>query len=140
MQTTHRIPWQRLAYGYSEVTYAEGEPVDFAKLALEALTMEDSYLASLPERVPVSQGDPGWAPESQDAQRGRQEPRQGGSRPSSGLLCPTHHIGLVETIAKYQEYDDGPNGEKVPAKFFCPGKENGTGQNHSVWRSQAVPA
>ncbi len=82
---------------------------------------------------------PGAPPVQQQPPAAPQRPQGGQQRPPSGLLCTQHHTMLVESIAKYQEYDE-VDGQQVPAKFFCPGDKNGTGANHSVWRSQAIPA
>lgn len=72
------------------------------------------------------------APPRQAAPRGGQQKR------GSGLFCPDHpSIELLQSAEQYQEYDE-VDGERLPAKFFCPGKANGTGKNHSVWRSKAV--
>lgn len=79
-------------------------------------------------------------PRGADGQRGtpsQQRPAGGPQKRGSGLWCPDHDgVELVESKAEYQTYDD-VDGQQVPAKFFCPGESNGTGSNHSVWRSKA---
>ena len=100
-------------------------------------TFEDG--TPLPPEDSAPQNDADLAPnERRHHEAPRQQPRAGAKR-GSGLFCPDHQrIELIQSADQYQEWDDGPNGEKVPAKFFCPGKENGTGRNHSIWRSRAL--
>jgi len=58
-------------------------------------------------------------------------------RPGTGLFCPDHtRVELVLSKDEYQPKDD--SGQILRDKFFCPAKENGTGKNHNVWRSQAL--
>ena len=63
----------------------------------------------------------------------RAAPRQ--QREGTGLFCEDHpSVEVIETQKKWQEFDDDGN----PDKFFCPGKENGTGENHNVFRRQTL--
>ena len=60
-------------------------------------------------------------------------------RAASGAFCPQHEgIEVIVSAPQYQQYDEDENGQQVPAKFYCPGTKNGTGKNHSLWRSQLV--
>ena len=63
--------------------------------------------------------------------------RSGGPKKGTALFCADHpNVQVIETKAEWQEMND----EGLPDKFFCPGKENGTGENHNVYRRQAVLA
>ena len=71
------------------------------------------------------------------------QPASRGSRQQgSGLYCPEHPaVQAVLSKKEYQKYDDGPDGpEPVPARYFCPGKGNGTGENHSLWLRDLLEA
>jgi len=92
------------------------------------------FLAAYQDAFPPSQ-----TPVRQVAPRQSAPAAPRGTQNGTGLYCPDHEgVQLIESAAQYQTYDEGPDGEPIPAKFFCPGRENGTGKNHSVWRSKAV--
>ena len=60
-------------------------------------------------------------------------------QPGMTLYCPEHEgVKLIQTKAQWQVYDE-IDGQSVPAKYFCPGEENGTGANHSLWRRDGIP-
>jgi hypothetical protein len=85
-------------------------------------------------------GDTVAAPSAAPQGDGRAAPAQRRSRNAqagTGLFCPQHRkVELVETKKEWQEYTD----EGLPDKFFCPGRENGTGENHQVYRREAEGA
>lgn len=158
---TAHIPIPSIDYAYITVPLETdagwvAERITAMRLAYRAAA-DDAQREWLAERVEQQIGEqaggsPPLPPEPPDLQPQRpqqaaQPPQQtrggngnaSGQRPSggTGLWCPEHDsVQLVESLAKYQTYDD-VDGVQLPAKFFCPGKENGTGQNHQVWRSQA---
>jgi hypothetical protein len=58
---------------------------------------------------------------------------------STGAFCPEHPgVEVVPSKAQYARFEEDENGQQVQANFFCPGKENGTGKNHNLWRRQLV--
>lgn len=122
---TVRIPWGT-PYGYAEYTYdpaSETKP-DWRAVMASVKAIEDTYKA-------VFNGSAPSAPQA--------EPAPARPTPSGSLFCPDHpQVALVQSADKFQEWDEGPNGERIAAKFFCPGDKNGVGKNHSVWRSKAV--
>lgn len=141
---THRIPW-RTPYGWTEIVYESGEALDYPQLALDAVTMEDSYAALLPkqeiENVPERQYEDAPPEYGEPPREQRREPPRGSQRPQSatqrgsGFYCPNHpNVEVRESAPQYQTYDD-VDGVQMPAKFYCPGASNGTGKNHSLWRS-----
>ena len=136
----------RRAYSYVEIAYGDGElptpdEVEAAWILVGMLDEGDheneqtfSDGTPLPSEDSAPRNDADTAP----ADRQPARPQQGGKR-GSGLFCPDHtRIELIQSADQYQQWDEGPSGEKVAAKFFCPGKENGTGRNHSIWRSRAL--
>lgn len=53
--------------------------------------------------------------------------------------CPTHGIPAMPSKLEYQEIEiDADTGAERYAKYFCPGKENGTGRNHNLYARQLV--
>ena len=56
-------------------------------------------------------------------------------------FCPDHpRSKALPSIAKYQEIEFDEEGNEKYSKYFCSGKDNGTGKNHSLWRRQVIPA
>jgi hypothetical protein len=56
-------------------------------------------------------------------------------------FCPDHpNVAALPSIPKYQEVEMGEDGYERYAKYFCPGKENGTGANHNLYARQLVAA
>jgi hypothetical protein len=56
-------------------------------------------------------------------------------------FCPTHpDVAALPSLPKYQEVEMGEDGYERYAKYFCPGKENGTGQNHQLFARQLIAA
>ena len=56
-------------------------------------------------------------------------------------FCPSHpSVAALPSLPKYQEVEMGEDGYERYAKYFCPGKENGTGQNHQLFARQLVGA
>ena len=54
-------------------------------------------------------------------------------------FCPDHpNVAALPSIPKYQEVEIGEDGYERYAKYFCPGKENGTGQNHNLYARQLI--
>jgi hypothetical protein len=54
-------------------------------------------------------------------------------------FCPDHpNVAALPSIPKYQEVEMGEDGYERYAKYFCPGKENGTGANHNLYARQLV--
>jgi len=144
---THRIPW-RAPYGYSEVVYETGEAVDFAALALDAVTMEDSHAAYLqkdeppaPERHGEPEYDDRDAPPRDDrreAPRGSQRPQQGRGGDSNQygitLKCPDHGAILRPSVRnKNMDYIEDL-GKEIPASWFHTGPD---GRTCSVYQSRA---
>ena len=132
-QITIRVPIPGRPYSQIEASYAPDEAVDTAELLRvlgELATAEHD------------EGEPGEQEQQPQQQRSQATRPQGApaTRQHTSLYCAEHNVELVLSAAKYQTYDEGPNGERVPAKFFCPGDRNGTGANHTVYRSRAVAA
>lgn len=73
----------------------------------------------------------------------RQAPR---GRPAAGLdpdliihgNCPEHGVPARPSNLQYQEIEMSDTGDERYAKYFCPGQENGTGANHSLWARELV--
>lgn len=83
-------------------------------------------------------------PERNDAPRGRQEPRQGGSRPSGGqtanrygitLKCPDHGDVLVPSTRNKDMDWIEDIGKEIPASWFHSLPD---GKTHTVYQSKAV--
>jgi len=57
----------------------------------------------------------------------------------SGAFCPKHpNVEAIPSKQLYAKYEEDEFGNQVQANYFCPGKENGTGQNHNLWRRELV--
>lgn len=123
---------------WDATTSAISQAVAFAKV------LADEYSQTFGGPPPYEPGEPVREPVDEDWHGGgTQRAPQGGAsnapKTHSGLFCPDHpRVELVQSIDKYQKWDEGPNGSRIPAAFFCPGKENGTGTNHTIYRSKAV--
>src|SRR5262249_28629936 len=151
----HRIPW-RMPYGYTEVTYEAGESVDFARLALEAVTMEDSYRATLADDAqstdePQYDGDPGpqeappaFVRPTNSAPRQTARPsthggsRGGGSGDTSNpygvtLRCPEHGDILRPSVRNKDMDWIEELGKEIPASWFHTGPD---GKTCSVYQSR----
>lgn len=54
--------------------------------------------------------------------------------------CPEHDgVKARPSILKYQEIETDDEGYERYAKYWCPGQENGTGQNHNLYARQLLP-
>lgn len=118
-----RIP---LVYDAGQQNVLIAHAIEAGKILLEAFN--DEFGAADPVR-------------QVEAQQRPQEGQQRESQPERGLvqgLCPQHNVRVQPSIVKYRKYEMDDEGNEVLANYFCPGKENGTGTNHTVWRREIV--
>ena len=88
-----------------------------------------------PEESPEGQAVRRAAPRGDARPAASQRRSQRPARKGTGLFCEDHpRVEVIETKKEWQEFDDDGN----PDKFFCPGKENGTGENHQIFRRQTL--
>jgi hypothetical protein len=101
----------------------------------------------VPERAPVRPaGNASTAMRRPVApQRQAAPPRRAAAAPAldPNLIvegfCPDHpNVAALPSIPRYQEVEMGEDGYERYAKYFCPGKENGTGANHNLYARQLV--
>tara|TARA_R110000751_G_scaffold20837_3_gene60635 strand:- start:9044 stop:9463 length:420 start_codon:yes stop_codon:yes gene_type:complete len=106
---------------------------------LEKIIPHIEQMEGLFGTAPPMGGSSGTARPAQ-ASRPTASPEQPSTANQQGmtLYCPEHEgIQLRESLAKYQVYDE-VDGQQIAAKYYCPKDDNGTDQNHNVWRSQAI--
>ena len=109
---------------------------------LELIVSHIDQMEGLFGTAPPMGGSTGSArPVQAQASRPTASPEQSSAeyQPGMTLYCPEHEgTKLIQTKAQWQVYDE-IDGQSVPAKYFCPGEENGTGANHSLWRRDGIP-
>ena len=131
-----------LVYDINEMNVLIASAMETAKLLKEAYeeTFADQFVTrEAPQAQPV--------PRQQEPQRvvpARSiTPRAtGGLDPALVVdgTCPEHGCNALPSILKYQEVEMSDEGEERYAKYFCPGKDNGTGTNHALWARELVRA
>lgn len=134
-----RLP---LVWSIEEFNVLAAQAMESAKIVKEA------YDEAFPERfTPVETGVAGSTPQAQQrpAQPRQQTPRAQSDGLDPDLIitgfCPDHpRSKALPSIAKYQEIEFDEEGNEKYSKYFCSGKDNGTGKNHSLWRRQVIPA
>jgi hypothetical protein len=52
--------------------------------------------------------------------------------------CPEHGVPAQPSKMDFQEVELDDEGTEWYAKYFCGGKDNGTGKNHGLYRRQLV--
>ena len=125
-------------YSSVKVTLLGDSQVDSEALAY-ALGQAAAFARDFGKAFPGHEDAP-FTAEDEHPERGRRPILNRGQAPQSrhtGAYCPEHDgVELVLSKDEFQPKDD--DGQIIRDKFFCPAKENGTGKNHNVWRSQAV--
>lgn len=134
-----RVP---LVWNIEEFNVLAAQAMESAKIVKEA------YDEAFPERITYT--GPAETPQAQQRPAFRSAPQQQAPRAQSDGLdpnliitgfCPDHpRSKALPSIAKYQEIEFDEEGNEKYSKYFCSGKDNGTGKNHSLWRRQVIPA
>ena len=111
-----------------------------------ALTFAEPFQAAPEPRqqLPRQQAAP-RPTQTQRAPQGRPAARQ--TSPSADLdpelvvygNCPDHpRVSALPSILRYQEVEMDDEGNERYAKYYCDGKANGTGKNHSLYARQLI--
>ena len=137
-----RIP---LVYNIAEMNVLIAAAMETAKLLKEAY--EDTFHAK--ELEDERAAFTGAASPPPPGQRLPQQPQRAtlGTRRATDLdpnlvirgNCPEHGCPAQPSKAEYNEIEFDEDGNERYAKYFCGGKDNGTGKNHGLFARQLVP-
>lgn len=132
-----RLP---LVWNINELNVMVAQSIEAAKLVREAY--QEEFGQAAPDR-PQSVPDRSQAvPRPAQQARPVNQARNGGLDPALIIegTCPEHGCKALPSILKFQQIEMSDEGAERYAKYFCPGKDNGTGDNHPLWAREVVPA
>jgi hypothetical protein len=120
---------------------------DWVARAMNAAQLLANAYREAFEEAPQPAPRPQPRPAPQQPQRTNGAPQRARVAPSkapaavagSGAYCPEHpNVEAIPSKGIYAKFEEDEFGNEVQANYFCPGAENGTGKNHTLWRRQLV--
>lgn len=130
-----RLP---LVWDINELNVLVAQSMEAAKLVREAY--QETFPQPEPQARPAHNGAmiTGAQQAPQRAAPAAQSARQRAPGEVTGF-CPQHDgVRVLPSIQKFWRIEMDDEGNEVLANYFCPGNDNGTGANHTVWRREIV--